>query len=145
MMSIDDPRFANHSFDNSKYKVSIKDMVNSYKKNPTEEFSNSAFGEANLKFDGTKDLENSFTIPKDPKARDSISFYMHQHRLDPGPKYIVELDMTKKSPTRNNPPRIKIMNTKIPTDIQLIEAQAKKTPASNFYNPNKVQKVLGTI
>lgn len=144
-MSIDEMGFAYQSFDNSKYKVSLKDMVNSHKKNPTEEFANSAFGEANLKFDGTKDLQNSFIIPKDPKARDFLSFYMYQHRNDPGPKYKVELDMSKKSPTRDNPPRIKIMNTKIPTDIQLIEAQAKKTPASNFYNPNKVHKVLGTI
>jgi hypothetical protein len=119
-------------------------MVNSYKKNPTEETTNIAFG-SGLKFDGTKDLINNFTISSDPKPRDFFSFYMHQHRLDPGPKYDVELNMTKKSPTRDNPPRVKIMNTKIPTNIQIIEAQAKKTPASNFYKPHRDPKILGTI
>lgn len=33
------------SFDNSKYKISVMDMVNSSKKNSTDEFGQSAFGE----------------------------------------------------------------------------------------------------
>jgi hypothetical protein len=37
-----------NSFDNSKYKVSIQDMVNSAKKTSSEEFGNHAFGEPNV-------------------------------------------------------------------------------------------------
>lgn len=34
-----------NSFDNSKYKISVMDMVNSAKKTSLDEFGNSAFGE----------------------------------------------------------------------------------------------------
>ena len=58
-----------------------------------------------------------FGISGDKKPRDFLTQYTKTHRLDPGPKYEVQLDMTKKSPVKENPPRILIKKDKIPTRV----------------------------
>jgi hypothetical protein len=107
------------SFDNSKYKVSILDMVNSAKKTSSEEFGQHAFGEPTVPhWDAKLDKPLSYRCSPDKKHRDFISQYTKQHRLDPGPKYEVHLDMTKKHPTKENAPRTIVKRDKIPTRIE---------------------------
>ena len=66
------------------------------------------------------------------------------HRHDPGPKYEVELNMSKKSPDRNNPPRLIIKRDNIPTRITEIENESRKVPGPGRYDNAKKRKIYGT-
>lgn len=83
-------------------------------------------------------------MSKDPKERDYISVYRKSHNLDPGPKYNVGLDMTKKSPILDNPPRIKILKDTVPTHLEEIQRESKKTPGPGKYETKKKVKIYGT-
>ena len=64
----------NFSFDNSKYKVSIKDMAHSSKKTCCDEFHDERFGEPHVpKFDAKTDKPMVFKVPKDEGPRDFLS------------------------------------------------------------------------
>jgi len=63
-----------NSFDNSKYKISVMDMVNSAKKTSCEEFGNNAFGEPMVQqWDAKQDKGSWFGISKDMKPRDFLT------------------------------------------------------------------------
>jgi len=73
-------------------------MVASSKKNGFSEFGIKNFPEGKYPtFDAIKDKPVVFGMSKDGKDRDFISHYRKIHKLDPGPIYKVELDMSKKS------------------------------------------------
>ena len=78
------------------------------------------------------------------KPRDFLTMYRNEHRHDPGPKYDVELDMSKKSPTHDNPPRIRLVKDKIPTRIAEIEIASRKVPGPGRYENDRKRKIYGT-
>ena len=132
------------SFDNSRYKMSIQDMVNSAKKNSTEEFSNPAFGEAEIPRINPMDKPTVFKISKDPKPRDFLTMYQYQHRHDPGPKYNIDPGMgNKPHPIKPNCPRTLIKKTQIPAHLDAIIKLGKEIPGPGRYEPKKKPKVLG--
>lgn len=89
--------------DHTKYKVSVMDMVNSSRKNATEEFSMPNFpAKMNPNFDANLDKPQTAFMSKDPKPRDYLTQYRAIHKLDPGPIYKVEMDMAKNSPAYPN-------------------------------------------
>lgn len=61
------------------------------------------------------------SMNRDEGKRDFISFYQKLHKLDPGPKYNIGLDMSKKDPTLENSKIYKISPSKIPTFIESVE------------------------
>ena len=78
------------------------------------------------------------------KPRDFLTMYRYEHRHDPGPKYDVELNMSKKDGTRDNPPRIRLVKDKIPTRIAEIEIASRKVPGPGRYENDKKRKIYGT-
>ena len=87
-------------------------------------------------FDKTKDV----FLMKQHKAKEKnyLATYIHQHSNDPGPKYDIQLNMTKTSPTLNNTYKPKISSSKIPSTFDTIVKQAKETPGAGAYNTARV-------
>lgn len=52
--------------------------------------------------------------------------------------------MTKKSPILDNPPRIKILKDTVPTHLEEIQRESKKTPGPGKYETKKKVKIYGT-
>ncbi len=78
-----------------KYKVSVHDMVASSKKNGLEMYGLPNFPEGRYPpFDARFDKPTVFGMSKDAKPRDFITQYRKLHKLDPGPIYKVEYDMS---------------------------------------------------
>lgn len=67
------------------------------------------------------------------------------HKLDPGPKYEIGLDMSKKHPTLTNSKIYKISPSKIPNFLAACEKQSLQTPGPGKYEPAQKQKLLGNF
>ena len=134
-----------HSFDNSKYKVSVRDIVEASKKNSADDFGCKAFGEPSVeKWNPHTDKPSIFTISKDKVARDYISSFQKVHN-NPGPKYETILNMSKKSGFYKNPPRTIIKVDEIPTRMQEVEIAAQKTPGPGRYDNDKRKRNTGNL
>ena len=66
------------------------------------------------------------------------------HRLDPGPKYEIGLDMSK-NPTLVNSKIYKISPSKIPSFLAATEKLAAQTPGPGRYELPKKRKILGNF
>lgn len=82
---------------------------------------------------------------KDQGKRDFISFYQKLHNLDPGPKYEIGLDMSKKHPTNENTKIYKISPSKIPSFLAATEKLSAQTPGPGRYEPSRKRKILGNF
>ena len=80
-----------------------------------------------------KDKPRVLSMNRDEGKRDFISFYQKLHKLDPGPKYDIGLDMSKKDPTLPNAKIYKISPSKIPNFIASVEKLSKLTPGPGMY------------
>lgn len=79
----------------------------------------------------------------DKIPRDYLSQYQKIHKLDPGPIYKVELDMSKKMFTKKNSPQYLIPRGKVPTTLESIQKKSKLVPGVGKYNPDLKPKVFG--
>lgn len=70
------------------YKLSVREFVDTLEGKTIEKYP---------AFDAKLDKAPNFTCSKDQKPRTFLDDYVKKHSLDPGPKYAVELDMTKKA------------------------------------------------
>lgn len=82
---------------------------------------------------------------RDEGKRDFISFYQKLHKLDPGPKYDIALDMSKKDPTLPNAKIYKISPSKIPNFLAATEKLARNTPGPGQYKQPNKPKILGNF
>lgn len=82
-------------------------------------------------------------MSSDKIPRDYLSQYQKIHKLDPGPIYKVELDMSKKMFTKKNNPQYLIPRGKVPTTLESIQKKSKLIPGVGKYNPDLKPKVLG--
>ena len=94
-------------------------------------------------FDAHLDKAPSCFMSSDKIPRDYLSQYQKIHKLDPGPIYKVELDMSKKMFTKKNNPQYLIPRGKVPTTLESIQKKSKLIPGVGKYNPDLKPKVLG--
>ena len=110
-------------------------MVKGRKKNAVEIFGVEGFPEKYpeiVEFHNLK--QRHCLVNKDVKTRTFVNQYVHDHSLDPGPKYDTTPTMGVKSIKYNNCETFKIKKTKIPTYMDKILNKARESPGVGKYN-----------
>lgn len=122
---IGDPRNTKNGENPIKYKLNVREMIKQGQKNAFDEFGLEGYPDGKYPaFDARQDKPIEFSVPQDQKPRTFIDKYVKDHSLDPGPKYQIELNMSKQSVTYKNCPKYKVPSGIVPDHLDAIKKLA---------------------